>query len=120
MSITLKLGAAVTAVLNRARVISNGFAFQKLGTSFKDALLLNATQTVGKTNTAKTRWATRVPYTYVDSQGKTLGALMYVNVEVTAEESCPFTVIEQAPHILGAIAVEPQFLAHIRDRVQPS
>lgn len=120
MAITIKLASAVNTVLERARAITGGYAFQKLGTSFKDAILLNATQSVGKTNTAKTRWATRLPYTYVDQQGKTVGSLLYVNIEVTAEESCPFTVIEQVPFLVQSIGAEPQFLAHIRNRVQPS
>lgn len=120
MSITVKIAAATSLVLNRARQITNGFAFQKLGTSFKDATIVNTTQSVGKTGTAKTRWAIRRPYTYVNADGKTVAKLLFINIEVTAEEDCPFTVVDEVPHLVQSVGAEPQFLSHVRDRIQPN
>lgn len=120
MSITLKVASATSLVLSRARQIANGFAFQKLGTSFKDATICNATQSIGKTGTGRTRWAIRRPYTYVNADGKTVAKMMYVNIEVTVDEDCPFTVVDEVPHLVQSVGAEPQFLAHVRDRIQPA
>lgn len=120
MSITLKTSATLPLVLTKARAIVNGFSFQKLGTSFKDATICNATQNVGKTGTAKTRWSIRRPYTVTDAKGNVIPKVVYINIETTIEEDCPFTVVDEIPFMVSAVGAEPQFLAHIRDRVQPS
>lgn len=120
MSITLKIAAAVSVVCTRAREITNGFGFQKLGTSFRDATKLSVTQKTGKTNTATSRWAVARPYTYVDADGKTKTEYYYVSVETTIPDTCPLTTVEEIPHLVQSIGAEPQFLTHTRDRIQPS
>lgn len=120
MAITLKIAAATSLVLNRARQIVNGWAFQKIGNSFKDATICNATQSVGKTGTAKTRWAIRRPYTYTNAAGVVVSKTMFVNIEVTTDEDCPLTVVDEVPHLVQSVGAEPQFLAHVRDRIQPN
>lgn len=120
MSITLKIATATTLVLDRARAITNGFSFQKLGSSFSEATLCNATQSVNKINTARTRWAIRRPYPVTDVNGKVIAyKTAYLNIEATLEADCPFTVADEFPHLLRSVADEPQFLAHIKARVNP-
>lgn len=120
MSITLKIASATNVVVTKAREIVNGFAFQKVGTSYKDATILNATQNVGKTGTAKTRWAVKRPFTYVGSDGLTKTELVHVTVEVTIPEVTPFVTVDEVPYLVQSIGAEPQFLAHVRDRIQPA
>lgn len=120
MAITLKIAAATSLVLNKARAITQGFSFQKLGSSFKDATICNVTQNTGKTGTAKSRWAIRRPYTVTDAQGRVVAKIAYVNIEVTLDEDCPFTVVEEIPYLVQSVGLEPQFLNHIRDRIQPN
>lgn len=120
MAITLAITATVSLVLTKARAIAQGFSFQKLGTSFRDATICNVTQNTGKTGTAKSRWAIRRPYTVTDALGRVVPKIAYVNIEVTLDEDCPFGVVEEIPYLVESVGKEPQFLNHIRDRIQPS
>lgn len=120
MSLTLKIAANTSLVLEKARAIMNGFSFQKLGSSFAEATLCNVTQSVNKVNTARTRWAIRRPYPVTDVNGKTIGyKTAYLNIEASLESDCPFAVADEFPHLLRSIADEPQFLQHIKARITP-
>lgn len=115
MSLTLKIASATTIVLNKARTLFNGIVFQKPGTSFADATTMVATQTTGKTGTAKSRFVVKRPYSNTIN-GEVINDFMHVAIEVTVPESCPLSTSGEAAWLAQSLAADASFNELVQNR----
>lgn len=116
MSLSLLSASGVSLVLTRAKLLLNGLIFQKVGANFADSYQLTMTQNVGKTNTAKSRFAVKVPYTALVN-GVTISDFAYVTVETTVPQDCPLTVASQLSWIVRSLAADTSFEDLVKNRI---
>lgn len=108
MSLTLKIATATTIVLSKARQLTNGLVFQKVGTGFNDITTCTMIQNVSKSNTAKTRYVIKRPYT-TTINGEPVSDAVHVTIEVTCPESCPTATAAEVTWLAQSAAADPSF-----------
>lgn len=116
MSITLKTATATTIALTKAKNLTNGLVFQKVGTSFSDVYQLTMTQNIGNTGTAKSKFVIKVPYTAVIN-GVTVSNFAYLTVETTVPQDCPLSVAGQLTWLAQSTSADASFNDLVSSRV---
>lgn len=100
MSLTLKVAAATTIVLTKARQLANGTLFQLVGASYAQTTTYRMTQNVGKTGTAKSRGVITLPYSFVGHDGLTRIEAGYAEWGTTVPSTMPITEAQKLPWLL--------------------
>lgn len=115
MSLTLKVATATTIALSKARALANGVVMQLVGASFLDVTTMTATQNVGQTGTAKSRFTVKRPYT-TTVNGVNVSDNMHIVIEVTVPETCPLTTSGEATWLAQSLAASTEFNALVQSR----
>lgn len=115
MSLVLKIATATNVTLLKARSLLNGVVMQLVGTSFLDVTSMTATQNVGKTGTAKSRFVIKRPYT-VAVNGENVTDAMHISIEVSVPETCPLTTSGEATWLAQSLAASTEFNALVQNR----
>lgn len=108
MSLALKTASATTLVLTKAQALANGSVFQKVNTSYLDTYRVTMTQTVGKTNTAKSSVKMKIPFSYV-LNGVTYNDFAYCEITATVPQSCPVSVSGQIPWLIQSMGADTSY-----------
>lgn len=108
MSLTLLTATATNLVLSKAQSLANGTIFQKVNTSYLDTYRLTMTQSIGKTNTAKSSVKIKVPYSYV-LNGVTYNDFCYAEITTTVPETCPVAVSTQLSWLIRSMAADSSY-----------
>lgn len=103
MSIVLQSASGVNVTFDRVKFSGNSQVFQSVGTSFLDTKMLTQAQTIGRTGTAKSRFALKVPFTYTEgSVVKT--DYIFLSVEGTVPATAPLTEVAKAVYMLKTLS----------------
>lgn len=108
MSLTLKIASAATMVFTKAQALANGSIFQKVNTSYLDTYRVTMTQSVGKTNTAKSSVKMKIPFSYV-LNGVTYNDFAYCELAATVPQTCPVAISSQIPWLIQSMAADPSY-----------
>lgn len=105
MSITLQSASGVNVVFDLVKFSGNSQIFQNVGSSFVDTRILTQSQNIGKSGTAKSRFALKIPYTYtVPGSSVVMTDYIYASVEATVPETAPLTEVDKAVYQLKTLA----------------
>lgn len=108
MSLTLKIALATNLVLTKAQALANGTIFQKVNTSYLDSYRVTMTQSIGKTNTAKSSVKMKIPFSYV-LNGVTYNDFCYAEISATVPETCPVAVSGQIPWLIQSMGADTSY-----------
>lgn len=116
MSLTLKIATATTIVLTKAKNLTNGLIFQKVGASFSDVTQVTMTQNIGNSGTAKSRFVVKLPYTAV-VKGVTVSDFAFLTVETTVPQDCPLSIAGELAWLGQSLCADTSFNDLVSSRV---
>lgn len=103
MSIVLQSASGVNVAFDRVKFSGNSQVFQSVGASFLDTKMLTQAQSIGRTGTAKSRFALKVPYTY--TEGTVVKTdYIHLSVEGTVPATAPLSEVAKAVYMMKTMA----------------